>query len=330
MKKILIVLDGLMEDKFDEMSFKELVLGDIDVNFKEEIKNFSVKGKDVDSLNCIMNILGYNSNKVDIGERAFYEGLNRGITINENQSILRCNVVKVKNGILEDFTGGNLPEDIGDILKRFNLEYAKLYPCCKYKNLLVLDDYFEDKLYPPHFNIGKRVSEISPKKGVIKNIMDESYEFFKKEGFEGLMLWPWGVSKNVKLNPLKEKVAVISGIDLVLGIGKALKMEVIKPEGATGDFDTNLSEKLEASMSLIKKYDYLFIHINGFDELAHRKDFKGKMEFIEKVKKEFLVLFVKNVDKYNDVSIYITSDHRTDSFTGKHEEKSLPLIIITS
>ena len=30
MKKILIVLDGLMEDKFDKMSFKELVLGDID------------------------------------------------------------------------------------------------------------------------------------------------------------------------------------------------------------------------------------------------------------------------------------------------------------
>lgn len=330
MKEILIILDGLMEESLSDYSFKDLILGDIDIRYKEMFRDFAVEGKDIDSLNCIMNILGYNSNEFDIGERAYYEGLNKGIVLKNNEIILRCNIVKVKDGILKDFTGGNLTEHIDQILQDFKFNGGRIYPCYKYKNLLILNQVIKDKLYPPHFYIGEDIKDILPKSKVLKGIVDDSYEYFKNRGLEGLMLWPWGISKNIELQEFPKKSAVISGIDLVLGIGKALGMNTINIEGCTGDIDTNLKAKLGSAIRIIEEVDFLLIHINGFDELAHRKDLKGKIRFINKVKKEFLVPLMKGLSYINDLEISITCDHWTDSFTGKHVRGNSPVLLIKS
>ncbi|MGG7177038.1 hypothetical protein ACQPU1_05590 [Clostridium paraputrificum] len=328
MKEILIILDGLMEEKLEGYSFKELLLGNLDIKFKEEMKDFSVKGKDIDSLNCIMNILGYPADKVHIGERAFYEGLNRGIIIKENQSILRCNIVKINKGILEDFTGGNLVENIRDVLKDFNIEDGRLYPCYKYKNLLVLNTMLDVELYPPHFHIGEEVKGLIPKDKLINKIIMDSYKFFKERDMEGCMFWPWGISKEILLEPYSRKAGVITGIDLVAGIGKALGMKVIQPKGATGDYNTNLKGKLIGVFQLMNEAEQLIVHINALDELAHRKDFKGKLDYIKIIRKEFLVPLLSKVKDEKDWEVKITCDHRTDSFTGRHEEGKVPFMNI--
>ena len=100
MKEILIILDGFMEECLEGHSFKKLLFGDMKLNYDERKEDFSVEGKDLDSLNCIFKMLGYDSSKVDIGERAFYEALNRGIKIKDEEGIYRCNIIKVNNGIL--------------------------------------------------------------------------------------------------------------------------------------------------------------------------------------------------------------------------------------
>ena len=328
MKEILIILDGLMEEKLEGYSFKELLLGDLDISFEEEMKDFSVKGKDIDSLNCIMNILGYPADKVDIGERAFYEGLNRGIILKENQSILRCNIVKINKGILEDFTGGNLVENIGDILGEFNIDNGKLYPCYKYKNLLVLNTVIDAELYPPHFHIGEYIKGLIPSDKLINKIIKDSYKFFKERDMEGCMLWPWGISKEILIEPYSGKAGVITGIDLVAGIGKVLGMKVNQPCGATGDYDTNLKGKLIGAFNLMNEVDYLIIHINALDELAHRNDFNGKLDYIKTIRKEFLIPLLSKVKAEKDWEVKITCDHRTDSFTGSHEEGKVPFISI--
>lgn len=329
MRRCLIILDGFMERKLENKSFKELLLNDLDISYSESYKDFSIIGKDIDSLNCIMNILGINSSKINIGERSFYEGLNKGIFINDNQTILRCNIVKIRNGVLEDFTGGDLPNNIGEILKEIEIENGKLYPCFKYKNLLVLDEKVDFKLYPPHFNIGKDINCIMPKDSNIKSIVDKSYDFFKAQDLEGLILWPWGASNSIDLDIKKENTGMIAGIDLVCGIGKALGMKVIQPVNTNGDSDTDLNNKFRAFLEIIKEVDNLVIHINGFDELSHRKDFNGKLKFIDKVREEFILPLLNYMERYK-YKISITCDHRTDSFTGNHEKGLVPYLEISN
>ena len=318
MKDILIILDGFMEECLEGHSFKKLLFGDMKLNYTEMKEDFSVEGKDLDSLNCIFKMLGYDSSKVDIGERAFYEALNRGIEIKGGSGIYRCNIIKVNNGILEDFTGGDLDKNIGEVLKELKVEGGYFYPCYQYKNLLLLNEIVQEKLNPPHFSVGKKVEEIMPENKRLRNIINYSYEFFKDRDLEGLMLWPWGASGEVKLKKYNKESVLIGGIDLICG------MIVVQPKGATGEWNSALHNKLEGVLEWLPKANNIILHVNGFDELSHRKDFKGKIQFLEKVKNELLFPLLN----LKGINIRITCDHRTDSFTGSHEKGYVPYLSI--
>ena len=325
MKEILIILDGLMEKEFENISIQSLVLDNIKCTLKKH--DFSVREKDIDSLNCILNMLGYSPLQ-NIGDRSFYEGLSQGIV--DYESILRCNIVKAYNNKLVDFTGGDLPLDISSILKDFNINKGYIHPMQGYKNLLVLkENKIFEKLNPPHFNLGKDLNSIMPKDEYLKDIIKESNNYFKSLGYENLYLWPWGASEKIKMQSFYEKYkktgGVVSGIDLVQGIGLSLGLKSIKHKDFTGDLDTNLSGKLKISLELINEVDVLIVHINGLDEISHRKDFKGKIAFMEKIRKEFLYPLI---NKEQNTKITITCDHRTDSFTGCHEKGWVPVINI--
>lgn len=330
MKEVTIILDGLMEKQLENISIKNLLVPIEEVHSEEVYTNYSVEQQPIDSLVCIMNILGYNANKINIGERAYYEALSRGIPINDDELVLRCNVVKIKDDKLIDFTGGDLPYNIKELVENIVVNKGRLYHCQSYKNLLVLQENIKDCLYPPHFNIGVSLEDIMPKSESIVSIIKNSYEYFKSKGLEGLILWPWGISRRMDLPKFPKNSAVISGTDLIIGIGRAIGMNTIEVNGVNGEYNTNLNNKLMAAKSNLLKYDYLLIHINGFDELAHRYDFEGKLKFTEKVKDEFLVPFIKYAIDFKDIKIRITCDHRTDSTTGSHMEGDVPVIIINT
>lgn len=322
MKEILIILDGLMEKKLEEENIKNLILGELDLPYKLDMVDFSVQGKDIDSLNCIMNMLGYSANTYDIGDRAYYESLANNIEIKDDEVALRCNIVKVQDGKLIDFTGGNLPENISDIVSKINIPNGKLYHLDNYKNLLVLkkDDIKDIKLYPPHFNIGNETKDLIPENKIINEIIKNSAKVFSEEEMEGNILWPWGISEKVNLPSFEEKhnrkACVIAGIDLVCGIAKVLGMDYIKPEGVTGYEDTNLNSKLKATIKATKEFDLVVLHINGLDELAHKKQYDKKLRFLAEIKKEIVIPLIESID---DCKLIITSDHRTDSFNGEHK-----------
>ena len=331
MKEILIILDGLMEEALEGENIKNLILGKLNLPYKLHMVDFSVQGKDIDSLNCIMNILGYSSNSYNIGDRAYYEGLANNINIGDDEVILRCNTVKVENEILTDFTGGNIDNNISDVIKKIKIPNAKLYHLDKYKNLLVMKkEIFKDaNFYPPHFNMGKNINELIRNNKAINEIITISKDVFSKENMKGNMLWPWGISEKINLPSYKEKNkkkgCIISGIDLLFGIAKAIDMDYVKCEGATGYEDTNLKSKLEATINAFNKFDLVVVHINGLDELAHKKKFNEKLEFLKKIKNEFIKPLLQTV---NECKLTITCDHMTDSFTGCHEDGSVFLIEI--
>ncbi|WP_024614928.1 hypothetical protein [Clostridium sp. Ade.TY] len=357
-KKILIILDGYYEEN-------SIIKNTINNNFNKiiEISPFykkgyidnSIEGYDVDSLSCIFNILGYKLNEEKIYERAYFEAISKGYNISDNESVLRCNLIKVYKNKLHDFTGGlnkNLEEElingfINDVIKREDLkDYLKLVNCSHYRNLLFINEKYENiqniKFYKPHENVGKEISNILPKCKFKNEIFNKIYlmielskKYFKSKGYDGLMLFPWGLSKKANINTLNEKYSldgyVVAGIDLIKGMGLALGLDSVNLEKATGNFDTSLDEKLIKSKEAIKDKDFLFTHINGCDELAHTCNLDGKVSFINKCFDEFVNPFINYIKlNYNNYSIIITGDHITNSITGKHEKGDTFYLILSS
>ncbi|MBY0754976.1 hypothetical protein K5V21_05850 [Clostridium sardiniense] len=359
-KKILVILDGYFENT---KKIKEV----IDSKFKslESITKFSyrgmmdssIKGYDVDSLNCIFNILGYSPKENKIYERAYFEALSKGYKLKMDESVLRCNLVKIEDDRLKDFTSGLSKEESRAITHKFieNLEKNKslskdfkMIHCDAYRNLLFINkNYYSLKdiiFSKPHDNTGKMIGEIMPKSNIkedndgllsILEFMRYSYSYFKNIGYEGIMLYPWGLSKKTSLTSMKEKFeldgAVIAGIDLLKGMGLSIGLKKINLSNATGDYDTLLIEKRNKGKEAIDKFDFLLIHINGCDELSHRKDTEGKAIFIEKIFTEMINPLLKHIeDNYSKYSMLITGDHITNSMNGMHERGEGEYLLLSS
>ncbi|MEG1482298.1 hypothetical protein [Clostridium sp.] len=336
MKEILIILDGLMEERLENKDLKKMILGDFSKYATLSMTNYVTEGKPVDSLNCIFKMLGYSPSEYEIGDRAYYEALSMGIKLKKDETILRCNIALAKDNKLLDFTGGNLGNNLNEKLRGINIKDGKFINCDNYKNLLILTDkdctILNSKCYAPHFNVSKDIRDILPNNEKLKSIIDTSKLYFNENNLENRILWPWGPCKSVDLESFNSKhnksATLISGINLVHGMGIALGMHSIKPNTCNGYYDTSLSEKLNVALIRVLEDDVVIIHVNGLDELSHKKCYVDKLNYMEKIRKELIIPIINSLKGKINCNIKITCDHRTDSYTGMHDENSVPEIII--
>jgi 2,3-bisphosphoglycerate-independent phosphoglycerate mutase len=125
------------------------------------------------------------------------------------------------------------------------------------------------------------------------------------------------------------KACCVAGVNVAKGVARFLGIDVIEVKGATGRPDTNLKNKMKETVKALKKYDFVFLHINGTDVLAHDKDRSGKAEFIEKIDKEMERL-LENID-LEDTCVVVTCDHRTVSLPNykgyEHVPDPVPIVI---
>jgi len=121
------------------------------------------------------------------------------------------------------------------------------------------------------------------------------------------------------------KLAVVCGTTLIKGIGKILKGDVIEVKGATGDRNTNLKEKINATLKALENYDFVLLHIKATDEFGHDGDFEGKKKFIEKIDKHISPLL--NLD-FSKVCLIITADHSTPVTVKEHTADPVPITIV--
>lgn len=323
-KKVLIIIDGLEENENEFLVdiLKEYIKN-TSISIDEKVVNTGVNGFKAESLICILNILGYPANIYKIYERAYFESVARGYSKLKKRTILRCNIVKICDNRLIDFTGG-ISKEVGKMLiDRIQETIPYIQHCSSYKNLIFLDEPYQYiksiQLPPPHFSIGKVIDNRNDR-NIITEIMEKSKEIFSDLGYTNLLLWPWGASKETILPSfyIKHglKGAVVSGIDLVKGIGKVLDMEVPDIDDATGDIDTNLESKLKITLKLLKDNDFILLHINGCDEAAHRKEYDKKIMFFNKIIKVIIEPLLNEVD--NNLQVIVGCDHITNSVTGKH------------
>ena len=117
------------------------------------------------------------------------------------------------------------------------------------------------------------------------------------------------------------KAACIAAATGTLGVAKILGMHAER--AGNGMLTTNLAEKLEKTLSLLKTHDFVWLHIKGTDIAAHDRNYRAKTEFIERVDRE---IFAELVNLENTL-VVVTSDHITSSQSGEHVLGYVPILM---
>lgn len=337
MKTILIILDGASEEKIKELNnmtpleFANTPALDKLIKMgKQDRRKFFPHNRMPDSLCCILSILGVDESLIP-ENRAYLELLAAGIEIDNSEVALRCNLVSIENNKLSSFNGQGLSaEQMSEYSKKVITDNKlKFYHISDYRNILVINkNMMEYKLknMPPHENVGEPIEKL------LSNIKDHALNGFIRQNQFSLnkkdyMFYPWGVSKKTKLPSFyelhKKSCSCVCKAEILKGICKSMEIALPKLNYATADVNTSLKEKANAVLNEIKHYDLVIAHINGTDEVSHRKDIMGKVKFIEKIDKEFISLVIENV---KNTKVIVLSDHQTSSVTGNHEKGFVDII----
>ncbi|MDO8481419.1 MAG: 2,3-bisphosphoglycerate-independent phosphoglycerate mutase [Nanoarchaeota archaeon] len=134
-----------------------------------------------------------------------------------------------------------------------------------------------------------------------------------------------GAGEHIHLLSFKEKYGLtaccISGAGLYKGVARAVGMDILNVEGATGTLDTNLDAKVKACVEQLPKYDFVFVHMKFADSLAEVGDFKGKKVFIERIDKSLAPLL-----KMEDTVVFFSGDHSTACSLKAHSGDPVPAV----
>lgn len=329
MKLVLVIIDGLSEEKISKLNYmtpleyaKTPILDKILSEGKYKKLKFYLEDREPDSLSCILSILGVEESKIP-KNRAYLEAIAAGINIKDDEIALRCNLISIKNNLLESFNGKDLTNnEMAEISNNVRALDVKFHHLRDYRNILVFkknNELLSLKTKPPHENIGMNIDELlrDYKKIKVLNEFINNNQFIINN--RHYMFYPWGVSETVTLpsfHSLHNKLcSCVCGAEIVKGIAKAMNINLPALKNATGDVDTDLKEKARVVLNEIKTHDVVIAHINGTDEVSHRMDLQGKIKFIEKIDREFL----KDLYEHTSAQLIILSDHQTSSITGKHE-----------
>ena len=142
----------------------------------------------------------------------------------------------------------------------------------------------------------------------------------------------WGEGKKTILPSFKELTgysgSVISAVDLVKGIGKCAKLNVIDVPGATGYLDTNYKGKVDASVKSLLNNQFLMLHIEAPDETGHEGDIKKKIKSIGT--EQALDKIKRQKSAYENYFIQIEQKQREDLIRKHTQTYDLKDFIISS
>ncbi len=177
----------------------------------------------------------------------------------------------------------------------------------------------------------------------IRTMMLRSYEVLKdhpinqrrvSEGkLPANMIWPWGAATAMNLPSFKEKYGhygtVVSAVPLVWGIAGLAGLKTPHVEGANGDLDTNYEGKVACALdALANGDDFVAVHVEAPDEMAHAGDLGRKLEAIQNVEYRVVAPILSEMHKRGeDFRLLLLPDHPTLLTTRTHDGSPVPYAV---
>jgi 2,3-bisphosphoglycerate-independent phosphoglycerate mutase len=305
-------------------------------------------GSDVANL----SVLGYDPRECYTG-RGPLEALSRGIKLGKNDVAFRCNLVKIENGRMADYSAGHIStkeakKTIELLQRELGNDKIRFYPGVSYRHLVIIDGGPNKvKCTPPHDITGRPISKYLPKgpgADTLNILMSDSYEILssisgkacltkpgaKRWRSQANMIWLWGQGKTPKMKKFPLKGSVITAVDLLKGIGKAIGLKAVNVPGATGYLDTNYIGKAKYALASLKNGDFVFVHVESPDEAGHEGNIKHKIKAIQDFDKYVVGTVLKGLKRYKNYKLMVLPDHPTPISIKTHSGEPVPFAIYSS
>jgi 2,3-bisphosphoglycerate-independent phosphoglycerate mutase len=362
MKTVLVIIDGLGDVPNPNLDFKTPLevaitphLDFMATNGKIGRINTVFDGFPIESMVCIMGLLGYEPEKFYPSGRASFEALARGIVLNPSDLVLRCNIISLDDSKkkISDFTAGLITDDDAKkIISQIKLPFDnwELYSGQSYRNLLVIRNANSDvkniKCFEPHMNIWNNINDLYPYNKsnsndiIMKNVQHFLFDTINQikkmelpDTCKADMLWVWSPSIKPDWPSFKSRTGLtatfVGALDFLHGIAIAANINYEIIPGATGYIDTDYKAKGEYAKKELENNDLVLIHINATDEEAHQRNYVGKTKAIENIDRYIIGPTLDELEKKykNNFRIAVCGDHETNSIDGKHGKSPVPYLV---
>lgn len=304
-------------------------------------------------------VLGYNPRIYYTG-RSPLEALSIGVDMKETDVALRCNLVTLseEEGIpyeertMIDHSSDEISTEDAAVLldavrDALETETYKFYVGTSYRHLLIWDRGMVVELAPPHDHLGKVIKDVLPKDEILRGMMEKSYEILenhplnverRKKGLRPAnSCWFWGAGTRPALTSFEEKTnlkgAMISAVDLLKGIAVGADMKNIEVEGANGGLHTNYEGKAQAAAKALLEdgCDFVYIHLEGPDEMGHQGSVERKVQAIENMDARLIKPLVERLDASGeDYRLLVMPDHPTPICIRTHSSDPVPFMLYDS
>jgi 2,3-bisphosphoglycerate-independent phosphoglycerate mutase len=306
-----------------------------------------------------MSVLGWDLASSYTGRGAI-ESYGLGVPLDDETVAFRMNIITTKGAELEDYSAGHISEpeaaEVVDFLaKKLGTHEVEIRKGVSYRHIL----YLHGKRFSPAVDYDKpdsshgmewakilpraRTPEAEATAALLRDLMMKSRELLadhpvnKKRIEKGKnpanMIWPWSGGRKPDMPSFEQmygkKGSIISAVDVILGLGLLGKMESLRPEGATGWIDTNYENKARAAVDMLRRNDFVYLHVEAVDECGHLGDLPNKMKAIEdcdgRLAKTFLDEY-KKVHK-DELRVMILPDHPVPVKLRKHTRDAVPFMV---
>ena len=311
-------------------------------------------------------ILGYDLNKVYEG-RGPLEAASIGYEMADDDFAIRCNIITIEDGKIITHNGGNLETADADVLiqylnetlakpinEREGCDRVKFITGIQYRHLLVIKGGNKHIICnPPHDHpnedwrpllVKAEIPEAQDTADLINELILKSQELLAKHPYniakaekderQANSIWPWSGGYRPSMQTLMAQYpqvksgAVISAVDLIQGIGKYAGLRIIKVPGATGLANTNYEGKAQAAIEVLKKDDFVFVHVEATDEAGHDGDLELKLKAIDYLDKRLIKPILEAIEQMDeDVCVAVLPDHPTPVELRIHVNEPVPFII---
>ena len=304
-------------------------------------------GSDVGNL----SVFGYDPRATYSG-RAPLEAANQGIALGPGQVAFRCNLVTLRDGLMEDFTAGHISSEDAAMLISALAEGLRQFPVSfsagvSYRHLTIitppadgLDDVVALACTPPHDITGRPFASHLPQGAgadLVLELMEASRPILEAHAVNATRrtpatsIWLWGQGLPPTMSTYAERFgltgAVISAVDLVKGIGVCAGLRVLDVPGATGYLDTNYAGKVEAAKAALDEGDFVYLHVEAPDEASHERNVNLKIRAIEDFDSQVVAPFLDLCEGNPDLRVLVCPDHVTSIDSGTHAGGPVPFLI---
>ena len=304
-----------------------------------------------------LSVMGYDP-LTDFTGRSPLEALSVGVEMEPDDIIFRCNVVTLTEEepyaekTILDHSSGEISTADADVLmdairENFNSEEFQFYTGTSYRHIMVWKHGRLAQLAPPHDHLTQVIGEWLPKEPVLREFMEKSFEILNnhplnvRRAAEGKnkanSLWYWGAGTKPSLRSFREKTglsgAMVSAVDLLKGIAVGADMKVCQVEGATGSIDTNWAGKADAAIDALLKdgCDFVYIHVEAPDEMAHQGLTEEKVKSIEYLDSRIIAPVKKAMEEAGeDYRMLLLPDHPNFLRLRTHTPDPVPYVLYDS